>query len=316
MKIMRALLGVLLVLVVFAGPAAAIDIVEADWVKQHINDPNIRVVEVPSKAEAIAGDHLPGNKHLPNVAVVNRYLDLGNVYAIPPTLYPTKDQFENLMARLGITNDTTVVAYDDKYSIFASRLLVVMEHYGHDTSKLKLLNGGLVKWKKLGYPLVDGHGTIKPARYTVVKMNPNVITWSDVYRDTVAEKNPKIVLLDVRPADEYNAKEIRSIRGGHIPGAVNVTGTLANNTEDHTFKSAEEIGKIFAEAGVTPDKVIYQYCHSGDRTAHAYIVLKNLLGFKDIKVYPGSWSEWSTILSLPVENEVWYSEKQQSNAKK
>lgn len=310
MKIRFTLLAAIFALGTAAGNAAAIDIVDAQWLKDNLNDPKIHVVEVPTKGESIAGEHIAGNMHIPNSMVVNRYLDLGNVYAIPPTLYPAKDQFENLMARLGISNDDTIVAYDDKYGIFASRMLVILEHYGHDTSKLKLLDGGLVHWKKLGFPLVDGHADIKPARYTVVKMNPNVITWSDVYRDTVVGKSPNILLLDVRPEAEYNAKEIRSIRGGHIPGAINVTGTLANDKDEHTFKPVVEIRKLFTDAGITPDKTIYEYCHSGDRTAHAYIVLKTLLGFKDVKVYPGSWSEWSTILSLPVEGEVWYGEKQ------
>ncbi len=300
---------VLVMFLMWVSSAAAIELVEPEWLKDHLNDKNLRIVEVPEKAEAIAGEHKKGVMHIPNTVVANRYLDLGNFYVVPPTLYPSKEQFEKLMARLGIDNDTTVVAYDDKYGLFASRLLVIMEHYGHDTNKLKLLNGGIVKWKKLGYPLVDGHADVKPTRYTVVKMNPLLITWSDIYRDVVAGQKPDVVLLDVRPADEYLAKNIRSIRGGRIPRSINITGTEGNNKDDHTFKSKEALKALFSKNGTTDNKVIYTYCHSGDRTAHAYVMLKYILGYKDVKVYDGSWSEWATILSLPAEDQVWYSEK-------
>lgn len=309
MKHLRYLLALSLFFA-WTSNAAAIDVVDAAWVKERLNDKKIRIVEVPEKAEVISGEHKKGVVHLPNTVVINRYLDLGNIYSVPPTQYPTKDQFEKLMSTIGVDKDTTVIAYDDKYGIFASRLLVIMEHFGHDTSKLKLLDGGKVKWSKLGYPMVDGHAEVAPTRYNVTKMNPVVIAWSDVYRDAVVAPNPGIVLVDVRPNDEYTGKKIRSIRGGHIPNAINITGTDANNKEDHTFKPKDELKKMFESKGATKDKTIYTYCHSGDRTAHAYIVLKSLLGYNDIKIYATSWTEWATILSLPAENETWYSEKE------
>jgi thiosulfate/3-mercaptopyruvate sulfurtransferase len=184
-----------------------------------------------------------------------------------------------------------------------------MEIYGHDTNKLKLLNGGLVNWKKLGYPTLDGHIPVSATKYKVEKINPILLTWSDIFRDVVSGARPEVLLVDVRPADEYSAKNIRAIRGGHIPHAINVTGTDANNKEDHTFKSTDEIKKLFEAKGITSDKFIYEYCHSGDRTAHAYIILKYILGYKDVKVYDGSWIEWATLLSLPAEDQVWYTEK-------
>lgn len=295
----------------WASAASAIEIVDANWLKAHLDDKGLRIASVPEKAEAISGEHKKGVVHIPNSVIVNRYLDLGNVYAVPPTQYPTKDQFEKLMSSLGIDKDSTVVAYDDKYGIFASRLLVIMEHYGHDTNKLKLLNGGQVNWAKQGLPLVEKHADITQTRYFVTKMNPVVITWSDVYRDiVVAPEGENTILLDTRPADEFSGKKIRSIRGGHIPHAINVTGTDANNKEDHTFKTKEDIQKLFKEKGVVSGKTIYTYCHSGDRTAHAYIILRYILGIEDVKIYATSWTEWATILSLPVEDEVWYTEKE------
>lgn len=297
------------VLILSASYAAAIEVVEAEWLKNNLENKNMIIVEVPEKAEPIAGEHKPGVLHIPGTVVVNRYLDLGNTSAVPPTLYPSKEQFERLMSRLGIDKDTTVVAYDDKFGLFASRLLVIMEYYGHDTNKLKLLNGGLVNWKKLGYPLFDGHRKVNKTSYKVERINPIILTWSDIYRDVIAGGRQDVVLVDVRPADEYNAKKIRSIRGGHIPHAINVTGTDANDKETHLFKSSDEIKKMFEAKGIKGDKAIYEYCHSGDRAAHAYIIMKYILGYKDVKLYDGGWIEWSTILSLPAEGQVWYMEQ-------
>lgn len=306
---MKILLLAVAAFMVWISAAGAIEVVEAEWLKKNLDNKNMIIVEVPEKAEPIAGAHKPGVMHIPGSIVVNRYLDLGNTSAVPPTLYPTKEQFERLMSRLGIDNDTTVVAYDDKFSIFASRLLVIMEYYGHDTNKLKLLNGGLVNWKKLGYPLFDGHREVRRTSYKVEKTNPIILTWSDVYRDVVLGGRHDVVLVDVRPVDEYGAKKIRSIRGGYIPKAINVTGTEANDKQTHKFKPADEIRGIFEAKGIKGDKAVYEYCHSGDRAAHAYVILKYILGYKDVKVYDGSWVEWSTILSLPAEGQVWYIEQ-------
>jgi len=299
----------LLATTVLATTGWSMSIVDADWLNKNMQDKNIRIVEVPEKADAVGDQHIAGKFHIKGAVVVNRYLDLGDIKSVPPTLYPTKEQFEKLMTRLGISKDTTIVTYDDKFGLFASRLLVIMEYYGHDTNKLKLLNGGLVNWKKLGFPVMDGHLQIVQTKYKVDKINPILLKWSDIYADVVSGARPEVTLLDVRPADEFSGQNIRTIRGGHIPHAVNVVGTDAVNKEDHTFKSVDDIHKLFDAKGITPDKPIYVYCHSGDRSAHAYVILKYLLGYKDVKVYDGSWLEWATLLSLPAEDQVWYTEK-------
>jgi len=296
-------------LLLWTTPGWAMSIVDADWLNKNLQDKNIRIVEVPEKADAVGDQHIAGKFHIKGAVVVNRYLDLGDIKSVPPTLYPTKEQFEKLMARLGIGKDTTVVAYDDKFGLFASRLLVIMEYYGHDTNKLKLLNGGLVNWKKLGFPVMDGHLPIVQTKYKVDKINPIILKWSDIYADVVSGGRPEVTLLDVRPADEFSGQNIRTIRGGHIPHAINVVGTDAINKEDHTFKSTDDIRKLFEAKGITPGKPIYEDCHSGDRSAHAYVILKYILGYKDVKVYDGSWLEWATLLSLPAEDQVWYTEK-------
>lgn len=283
-----------------ASTGWAISLVEAEWLKERLNDKTIRIVDVSKEADTYEKEHIPG------AVQVKRYLDLGNTNAVPPTLYPTAKQFEHLMSRLGIDKNTTVVAYDDSLSLFASRFLVIMELYGHDTSKLKLLNGGSVRWKALNYPMNADAVSVKATPYKVDKIRSELlVTWSDIYRDVVNGAKKEVLLVDVRPAAEYGAKNIRSIRGGYIPKAVNVTGADANKKEDHTFRSQDEIRKMFEEKGVSGDKAIYTYCHSGDRVAHGYVIMKHILGYKNVKIYDGGWIEWASIVSLPVDGEVW-----------
>lgn len=301
MKIKKLVLS-LMVFFLWSNTSWAISLVEAEWLKANLDDKNIRIVDVSNKADTYDKGHIPG------AVKVKRYLDLGNINVVPPTLYPTKEQFEHLMSRLGIDKDTTVVAYDDTFSLFASRMLVIMEYYGHDIKKLKLLNGGSVRWKALGYPMNKDAVPVKTTKYKVKDdemKRDMVITWSDIYRDVVNGGKPEIFLLDVRPVAEYTAKDIRSVRGGYVPKAVNVTGADAMKKEDQTFKPVAEIKKMYEEKGVTPDKHIYEYCHSGDRAAHAYVTLRHILGYKNVKAYDGGWTEWAAILSLPADGQVW-----------
>lgn len=123
----------------------------------------------------------------------------------------------------------------------------------------------------------------------------------------MVEPKPEVVLHDARPVDEFSGAKIRSVRGGHIPNSVNVTSVDASNhKEDHTFKAADDIRKAFEEAGVTPDKRIYTYyCHSADRAAHTYVVLKHILNFKNVRIYDGSWSECAALTALPAEDIKW-----------
>ncbi len=301
MKIKKLILGLIVVLL-WANVSWAISLVEAEWLKEKCDAKakDIRIVDVSNKPDTYEKGHIPC------AVKVNRYLDLSNTSMVPPHRYPTKEQFEKLMMRLGIDKDTTVVAYDDSLGLFASRFLVIMELYGHDNNKLKLLNGGSVRWKKLGYPMTTEPATAKNTNYKVDNVRMDVfVGWDDIYRDVVLGERPEVKLLDSRPADEYSGKNIRSIRGGHIPKAINVTGADAVNKEDHTFKPIAEIRKMYEEKGFTPDKTIYEYCHSGDRSAHAYVILKHLLGYKNIRFNDGGWAEWATILSLPAEGQVW-----------
>lgn len=289
-----------MVVFLWSNVSWAISLVESEWLKANLEDKSIRIVDVSNKADTYEKGHIPG------AVKVNRYLDLSNTSIAPTNHYPTKEQFEKLMAWLGIDKDTTVVAYDDTFSLFASRFLVIMELYGHDQNKLKLLNGGSVRWKAIGLPFSKEPAVMRNTKYKADVVRLDIfVPWHDIYRDVVLGDKPGILLLDSRPAAEYEGKNIRAIRGGHIPKAVNVTGTDSNNKEDQTFKPLAEIRKLYEAKGIAPDKTIYEYCHSGDRSAHAYVILKHLLGYKNVRFNDGGWAEWASILTLPVEGQVW-----------
>ncbi len=132
-----------------------------------------------------------------------------------------------------------------------------------------------------------------------------MITWSDIYRDVIGGKRPEVVLLDVRPANEYNGENIRGIRGGHLPTAINITGSNANDPETHKFKSLDDMRQMYESEGLNKDDVIYEYCHSGDRAAQAYVQLVHLLGYKNVRLYDGGWSAWNTKLFLPAADVTW-----------
>lgn len=282
----------------------AISLVDTAWLNKNLKPSGIRVVDVQSHLENYSQGHIPG------AVAVNRHIDLADITQEPPNLYPTAEQFAKVLQRLGIDNDTTVVAYDDKFGFFASRFLALMEIYGHDTSKLKLLDGGIVKWGEEERPEETASKNVAMSDYKISKLPGNVvITWSDIYRDVLAGMKPNVILLDARPNKEYIGEVIRGIRGGHIPGAINITGSNANDSENHKFKNLNDIRQMYEEQGLSKDSTIYIYCHSGDRAAHSYFQLHHLLGYKNVKLYDGGWNAWNSKLFLPAEGVKWLWEK-------
>lgn len=304
MKILNVC-SVLLVLSGFLATSAfGISLVDAEWVKANMNADSVRIVDVQNKPGTYGKGHIPG------AVEVHRHIDLADETQEPPNLYPTAEQFEQLLEKLGIDNETTVVAYDDKFGLFASRLLMLMEIYGHDIDKLKLVDGGMVSWKDAGYATSTDHVDVEKTDYAIAyKRNDILITWSDIYRDVLAGVKPDITLIDVRPANEYKGERIRAIRGGHIPGAINITGSKANDSETHKFKSLDAIRAMYEDHGLNEDSLIYEYCNSGDRAAHVYIQLKHMLGYKNVKVYGGGWQAWAEKTYLPGSDVTWLWEK-------
>jgi len=269
-------------------------IVSTDWVSQHLNDPKVRLIEVDVDTAAYDTGHAPGAvgwnwKSDLETHVVRDVADKGGI--------------EKLLSQAGVDKDTTIVLYGDNNNWFAAYALWLLSYYGVDA---KLMNGGRKKWIDEGKPVSTDTPT-HPATKASVKNPDEKIR---VFRDDVLKALGKsgVALVDVRGPKEYsgellapeNLPQEGSQRGGHIPGAKNIPWATAVN-EDGTFKSREDLEKIYGDQGITPDRDIIAYCRIGERSAHTWFVLTHLLGYKNVRNYDGSWTEWGSLVGAPIE---------------
>ncbi|MBI2323928.1 MAG: sulfurtransferase [Chloroflexi bacterium] len=234
--------------------------------------------------------------HLPGATYVSWSTDLAA--PPPPSGHPqwmlaSADDFAMTMSRLGISNDTMVVGYDAEGGHHAARLWLGLRRHGHDACAI--MEGGIQKWVREGRPLEKGDVTVAPARFVSHPREGVVATKDDVLR-AVSTGDPW--LLDVRRPTEYTGEEVRSARGGHIPGAVNILWKDALN-EDWTLKDPGDIEELYATAGFGPETRTITYCQAGVRAAFTHLVL-TALGHPDVRTYDGSWEEWGNDPAVPV----------------
>jgi thiosulfate/3-mercaptopyruvate sulfurtransferase len=269
----------------FGGYARAELLAETAWLAQHLNDTDLRIVDMRSEGAYRKG-HLPGAVHLDWKALKDPDNEL---YVIPP------EKFSTLMSQLGISNDTTVVGYDDQGGLGPARLWWVLDYYGHRNAKV--LNGGWNKWAKENHPVTTEVPPPPPAQFSVNIDAGKVCLVEELLADM---KRPNVVIVDARSAAEYSGFDVQAKRGGHIPGTLNIDW-VRNVTNDalKTFKPAPELRKMYVAAGVTPDKEIIVHCHTGVRAAHTIFTL-TLLGYNQLRNYDGSWQEWGNRPDLPI----------------
>ena len=272
-------------------------LVSTQWVADHINDANIRIVE--SDEDIL----LYEVGHVENAIKIDWQTDLQDQLIRD---YIDKEKFEQLLSDKGISNDTTVVFYGDKSNWWACYALWVFKLFGHENCLI--MNGGRQKWIEEERPLTKDVPDFPKTDYKVSGANDSIRAFRDDVVTHMGSGNP---LIDVRSPKEYSGELLHmeaypqegALRGGHIPGADNVPWATAAN-EDGTFKSADELQSIYMEGkGLKEGDDIIAYCRIGERSSHTWFVLTYLLGFDDVKNYDGSWTEWGNLVRAPIEKD-------------
>ncbi len=270
-------------------------LVETQWVADNLKDPKIRLVEVDVDTAAYGEGHIPG------AVGWNWKSDLEETLERDIAHQATLDK---LLSRSGIANDTTVILYGDNNNWFSTYAFWLLKYYGH--ADARLMNGGRAKWIAEGRPMTKE--TPKHPAMTYKTQGPDKSI--RVVREEVIASVGKagLGLVDVRSPKEFsgeilapeNLPQEGAQRGGHIPGAANIPWSQAVR-EDGTFKSAEDLKQLYQGKGIVPDKEIIAYCRIGERSSHTWFVLKYLLGYPKVLNYDGSWTEYGSLVHVPIE---------------
>ena len=289
---------VLLWALLFAAPVVAAPsdfLVSTDWLEKNLNNPKLRLIEVSVDTGVYERGHIQGavnfKWHTDLVDPVKRDI-------------ASKENFEKLLRQAGVNNDSTIVIYGDSNNWFAAWGAWVFDIYG--VKNVKLLDGGRKKWEAEKRPLTPLATQVAAGNIKVSDANNNLrARLIDVV--AVANKKSDTALVDIRSNDEYTGKVIApagvqelAIRAGHIPGAVNVPWGQAV-AEDGTFKSAEELKKVYGAVGIDGKKPIITYCRIGERSSHTWFALSKILGY-NVKNYDGSWTEYGNSVGNPIIN--------------
>jgi len=272
-------------------------LVSTDWVQSHLDDPQVRLIEVDVDTTAYDEGHIPGavgfNWQTQLQDTVRRDI-------------PAQNVFERMMGDAGVANHHKVVLYGDNNNWFAAYAFWLFKIYGHED--VVLMNGGRKKWiaeeraltKEVPqYPATQYRA--KTADLTIRAFSPHVLE---------IMTSPGHALVDVRSPQEFTGEILAppglmetAQRGGHIPGAANIPWAQAAQ-EDGTFKPYDQLKALYESHGITPDKKVVAYCRIGERSSHTWFVLRYLLGYSDVRNYDGSWTEWGNIIGAPIEREI------------
>jgi len=271
-------------------------LLETSWVKDHLNDPKVRIAEVDYDPTA---NYNLG--HIPGAVLFDWKKDMND----PVTRdILSRSQLEALLSKAGVSADSTLILYGDFNNWFAAFAFWILKYYQVD--KVVLMNGGRKKWLAEDGQVTKDHPSYNRTDFRVKGTDENIRTYLDAMKNRLGQKGR--VLVDVRSPAEFTGEitappeypNEHAQRGGHIPGAVNIPWSQAVR-EDGTFKSPEDLRKLYEGKGVAADKDVVTYCRIGERSSFTWFVLKYLLGYPNVKNYDGSWTEWGNMVKNPIE---------------
>lgn len=270
-------------------------LVDTAWVSDHLNDPKVRLIEADEDVLLYEVGHIQ------NAVKLDWHVDVQDPIRRD---FVSKEDFEKLASRYGISNDTTVVFYGDRNNWYAAYSFWLFKLYGHKDARI--MNGGRTKWEAEGRSYTKDVPEFSRTTYHAQEANLSIRAFRRQVEDLLGKSG--YALVDVRSPDEYTGKLLHMVnypqegaqRGGHIPTARSIPWSKAAR-EDGTFKSAEDLRQLYGGEGVTPDKQVVAYCRIGERSAHTWFVLTQLLGYSNVRNYDGSWTEWGNLVRAPIE---------------
>jgi thiosulfate/3-mercaptopyruvate sulfurtransferase len=277
----------------YANPSA---LVETDWLEEHVDDPSARIVEVDEDTAAYEKGHIK------NAIGWNWNTDLHQPVGRE---YVTQDGLARLLGQAGVGPDTTLILYGGNNNWFAAYAYWLVKYLGYDN--VKLLNGGRKKWELESRELTQDMPRLQPNDYRITGQVRSDIR---AFRDYVLQRvyEGETPFIDVRSPEEYRGEKLapdhlpqeQAQVGGHIPGAANIPWVKAAN-DDGTFKSADELKSLYESESLTSDKEVIAYCRIGERSSHTWFALTELLGYPNVRNYDGSWTEYGSLVGVPVE---------------
>ena len=270
-------------------------LVPTDWLAEHLNDDSVVVAEVDEDPSLYDEGHIPG-------AVKLHWRD--DLQDPVERDLVDKPTFERLMGERGISNDSTVVLYGDKNNWFAAYAYWYLKIYGHQD--VRILDGGRTKWVDEGRELTTEVPQRSQTQYEAAERDESIRARRDAVQQGLGEQAK--ALVDVRSPQEYSGELVSppgyeqegAQRAGHIPTAASIPWAQAVS-DDGTFKPADELRELYEGKGITPEKEVTAYCRIGERSAHTWFVLRELLGYETVKNYDGSWTEWGNLVDVPIE---------------
>ncbi|HEY7590903.1 MAG TPA: sulfurtransferase [Candidatus Limnocylindrales bacterium] len=272
-------------------------LVDSEWARAHLDDPDVRFVEVDVDTTSFEQSHIPG------AVGWNWTSQLAD--GIRRDI-ATREEFSKLLQESGIDKDTTIVVYGDNNNWFAAWAYWQLKLFGHED--VRILNGGRKFWLDNGLPVTTDVASYKKTSYEL----PEPDFALRAFRDDILPRigDSELSLVDVRSPAEFNGEILAppglsetAQRAGHIPGAASIPWAQTVR-EDGTFKGREELAALYEGKGVTPDKDVIAYCRIGERSSHSWFVLHELLGYNRVRNYDGSWTEWGSMVGVPIEKPV------------